>query len=82
MRALQTGAACAASEVFVGRSLNVTFLNRGKRIILRRMDVQSLLSEFLRPVAWGTGAVLAVIAIVGLRMPRRSKVEARPARPR
>jgi len=46
------------------------------------MDVQSLLSEFLRPVAWGTGAVLAVIAIVGLRMPRRSKVEARPARPR
>jgi hypothetical protein len=44
------------------------------------MDVQELLVEFLRPIALGTGAVLAVIVLVGLRMPRRAKVGARPPR--
>jgi hypothetical protein len=44
------------------------------------MDVQALLSDFLRPVALGTGAVLALIALLGLRMPRRTKVNARPPR--
>jgi hypothetical protein len=46
------------------------------------MDVQELFFEFLRPVAVGTGAVLVMIAILGLRMPRRSKVGARPVRQR
>ncbi|MGC2197627.1 MAG: hypothetical protein WA628_23345 [Terriglobales bacterium] len=46
------------------------------------MDVQALLSDFLRPVALGTGAVLAVIVILGLRMPRRAKVSRRPVPPR
>jgi hypothetical protein len=44
------------------------------------MDVQELFVEFLRPIALGTGAVLAVIVLVGLRMPRRAKVGARPPR--
>jgi len=33
------------------------------------MDVQELFVEFFRPIALGTGAVLAVIVLVGLRMP-------------
>jgi hypothetical protein len=44
------------------------------------MDVQDLLSEFLRPVALGAGAVLALLVVVSLRMPRRAKVGARPQR--
>jgi len=44
------------------------------------MDVQELLVEFLRPVVLGTGAVLALIVIVGMRLPRRAKVDARPPR--
>jgi hypothetical protein len=44
------------------------------------MDVQELFVEFFRPIALGTGAVLAVIVLVGLRMPRRAKLEARPPR--
>jgi hypothetical protein len=44
------------------------------------MDVQELLIDFLRPVAMGTGAVLVVILLLGLRMPRRAKVDARPPR--
>ncbi len=44
------------------------------------MDVQALLSDFLRPVALGTGAVLALLVLLGLRMPRRAKVDARPQR--
>jgi len=44
------------------------------------MDVQELFVEFLRPVAVGTGAVLAVIVLVGLRLPRRAKLNARPPR--
>jgi hypothetical protein len=44
------------------------------------MDVQELFVEFLRPIAVGTGAVLAVIVLVGLRMPRRAKLGARPPR--
>jgi len=46
------------------------------------MDVQELFVEFLRPIALGTGAVLAVIVLVGLRMPGRTKLEARPPRNR
>lgn len=44
------------------------------------MDVQELFVEFLRPVAVGTGAVLAVLVLVGLRLPRRAKLGARPPR--
>jgi hypothetical protein len=44
------------------------------------MDVQELFMEFFRPVALGTGAVLAVIVLVGLRIPGRTKVGARPPR--
>jgi hypothetical protein len=44
------------------------------------MDVQELLIDFLRPVAMGTGVVLGVILLLGLRMPKRAKVDARPPR--
>jgi hypothetical protein len=44
------------------------------------MDVKALLSDFLRPVALGTGAVLALIVLLRLWMPRRAKVNARPPR--
>lgn len=44
------------------------------------MDVQELFVEFLRPVALGTGAVLALIVLVGLRLPSRAKLGARPPR--
>lgn len=44
------------------------------------MDVQELFMEFFRPVALGTGAVLAVIVLLGIRMPRRANVDARPPR--
>jgi len=36
--------------------------------------------EFFRPVALGTGAVLAVIVLLSLHMPRRANVDARPPR--
>lgn len=39
-----------------------------------------LFIDFLRPIAMGTGTVLAVIFLVGLRMPRRAKVDSRPPR--
>jgi hypothetical protein len=44
------------------------------------MDVQELFMEFFRPVALGTVAVLAVIVLLGLRMPSRAKVSSRPPR--
>jgi hypothetical protein len=44
------------------------------------MDVHGLWSEFLRPVALGAGAVLALLVVLSLRMPRRAKVGARPQR--
>ena len=44
------------------------------------MDVPELLFGFLRPVAMGTGAVLAVILLVGWRLPKRGSVDARPPR--
>ncbi|HST13060.1 MAG TPA: hypothetical protein VLL05_21955 [Terriglobales bacterium] len=42
--------------------------------------MQQLFMEFFRPVALGTGVVLAVIVLLSLRMPGRAKVEARPRR--
>ena len=36
--------------------------------------------DFLRPLAFGTGAVLAIFVLLSLRMPRRTKVAARPVR--
>jgi hypothetical protein len=42
--------------------------------------MQEMLFDFFRPVALGTGAVLALIVLLGLRMPRRAKVGARPFR--
>ena len=44
------------------------------------MDVQELLIDFFRPVAMGTGAVLAVILLVGWHLPKRGHVDARPPR--
>jgi len=44
------------------------------------MDVQELLFDFFRPVVMGTGAVLAVILLVGWRLPKRGNVDARPPR--
>jgi hypothetical protein len=44
------------------------------------MNVPELVVDFLRPVALGTGVVLALIVLLGLQMPRRSKVAARPFR--
>jgi hypothetical protein len=46
------------------------------------MNVQEVLVDFLRPVAFGTGVVLALILLLGLQMPPRSKVAARPFRPK
>jgi hypothetical protein len=36
-----------------------------------------MLFNFFRPVALGTGVVLALIVLLGLRMPRRAKVATR-----
>ena len=36
-----------------------------------------MLFDFLRPVALGAGAVLALIVLLGLRMPRRANLGAR-----
>jgi hypothetical protein len=41
------------------------------------MALQEVLFNFLRPVAFGTGVVLALIVLVGLRMPRRANVATR-----
>jgi hypothetical protein len=39
--------------------------------------MQEMLFNFFRPVALGTGAVLALIVLVGLRLPRRANVATR-----
>jgi hypothetical protein len=44
------------------------------------MDLQMVMFDFLRPVALGTGAVLAGLALLSWRMPRRANVSARPLR--
>jgi hypothetical protein len=44
------------------------------------MDLQIVMFDFLRPVALGTGVVLAGLALLGWRMPRRANVNARPLR--
>jgi len=42
------------------------------------MDLREMMFEFLRPVALGASAVLALIVLLGLRIPRRAKTAARP----
>ena len=42
------------------------------------MDIREMMFEFLRPVALGTSVVLALIVLLGLRIPRRAKTAARP----
>jgi hypothetical protein len=42
------------------------------------MDLEMVILDFLRPVAFGTVGVLAGLALLGWSMPRRAKISARP----
>jgi hypothetical protein len=50
------------------------FAKSARRRILTPVHLQGILSDFLRPVALGAAVALAVILIVSLRLPRRTKV--------
>lgn len=60
-----------------GSRLTVTSLNALIRSILLSMGLDHVLIDFLLRTAAGAASVLAVIALAGIRIPKRSVIAAR-----